>query len=267
MSVPASLPRSAERTPSAAARGHDGRPPRTPSLYDVRVDHVRVEPVHSAFRYGGYQWLIDLAAVPVLPRGLGALARFDPRDHFDGDGPSIRAELDTFLATRRVDLAGGRVVLLTQARVCGYVFNPLSVFWCYGRDGALVCVVAEVHNTYGQRHAYLLRTDERGRAETAKEFYVSPFYPVEGSYRMSLPEPGERLDLTITLHRDAASPFVARLHGRRRDATPAALISAALRHPAAPLVGAARIRRQGIGLWLRGLRPAPRPDHQQKGVS
>ena len=95
----------------------------------------------------------------------------------------------------------------------GYVFNPLSLFWCHDPSGALVCVIAEVHNTYGQRHRYLLRPDDAGRADTEKQFYVSPFYPVDGSYRMSLPEPGDALALTITLHRPGATPFVASVRG------------------------------------------------------
>ena len=66
--------------------------------------------------------------------------------------------------------------MLTNARVLGHVFNPLTVYWCHHPDGTLACVVAEVHNTYGERHCYLLRTDAAGRARTAKEFYVSPFF-------------------------------------------------------------------------------------------
>ncbi|MBN9620962.1 MAG: DUF1365 family protein, partial [Actinobacteria bacterium] len=103
--------------------------------------------------------------------------------------------------------------MLADARAAGYVFNPLTLFWCHDRSGAVVAVIAEVHNTYGQRHRYLLRPDDAGRAEVAKEFYVSPFYPVDGHYRMSLPEPGERLALTITLHRPDERPFVATVRG------------------------------------------------------
>ena len=90
--------------------------------------------------------------------------------------------------------------MLSNARVLGHVFNPLTVYWCHDGDGSLRCVVAEVHNTYGGRHRYLLHTDERGRAQTGKEFYVSPFYEVAGDYTMSLPEPGERLALSVALH-------------------------------------------------------------------
>lgn len=237
------------------------------ALYDVRIDHIRTEPVRNAFRYGGYQWLVDLDAMPKFPRGLRCLARFESRDHVGDAGRSIRQNIVSLLAREDISLGSGQVLLLCQARVLGYVFNPLSVYWCHDDSGALVCVVAEVHNTYGQRHAYVLHTDERGRAETVKEFYVSPFYPVDGSYRMSLPEPGEKLDVTITLHRDGGRPFVASMRGSRIPATTAALLRTALRHPLAPLVGAVRIRRQGMRLWARGLRPFPRPDLHHKGIS
>jgi DUF1365 family protein len=152
--------------------------------------------------------------------------------------------------------------------VLGYVFNPLTVYWCHRADGTLACVVAEVHNTYRQRHAYLLRTDGRGRALTAKELYVSPFYPVDGRYRMSLPEPGDRLALTIVLDRPGGHSFTATVRGRRRPADVPTLLRAAIRYPWSTAAVAGRIRWQGIKLYLRGLRTAPRPEHTpQEGVS
>jgi hypothetical protein len=158
-------------------------------------------------------------------------------------------------------------MMLANARVFGYVFNPLTVYWCHRADGTLACVVAEVHNTYGQRHAYLLQTDERGRARVPKEFYVSPFYPVDGDYQMSLPEPGARLALSIVLGRPDGHSFAASVRGRGVPATARALIGAAARHPWSTAAVAARIRWQGIKLYLRGLRVAPRPAHlPQEGV-
>jgi uncharacterized protein len=152
------------------------------------------------------------------------------------------------------------------------VFNPLTVYWCHraagpGAAGPLECVVAEVHNTYRQRHCYLLRTDARGRAETAKEFYVSPYFPVEGSYRMSLPEPGPRLALSIVLHRPGRAPFTASMRGHRVPAGLPGLLAAAARHPWSTALVAARIRWQGIKLYARGLRPHPRPERApQEGL-
>ena len=130
--------------------------------------------------------------------------------------------------------------------------------------------MAEVHNTYRQRHAYLLRTDDRGRAQTAKQFYVSPFYPVDGGYRMSLPEPGppvRPLALNVTLTLPGGPSFVATVHGTGRPATARALLGAAARHPWSTVAVSARIRWQGIRLYLRGLPVVPRPSHQpQEGV-
>ncbi|WP_435106779.1 DUF1365 domain-containing protein [Nocardiopsis synnemataformans] len=182
------------------------------------------------------------------------------RDRADGWARELRADIDALLAGHGVDLEGGRVLMLAHARVLGHVFNPLTVYWCHHRDGRLSRVVAEVHNTYGQRHRYVLDVDGHGRAEADKAMYVSPFNAVDGRYRLSLPEPGERLALTVALHRDGRPPFTASVHGLRRPATTASLLRRALRHPLAPLVDALRIRRQGIGLYLRGLPVQPRGD-------
>ncbi|WP_260613498.1 DUF1365 domain-containing protein [Streptomyces sp. WAC07061] len=172
--------------------------PHVPALYATEVRHARSRPVRYALAHRTYMWLVDVDDLPVLPRVLRPFARFDARDHFSGRAPTLRAGLDAHLAAHGVHGADGRVIMLAHARVLGHVFNPLTLYWCHDRSGGLVCVVAEVHNTYGGRHCYLLRPDERGRAEAAKDFHVSPFFGVEGSYRMRLPLPGDRLDLTAS---------------------------------------------------------------------
>ena len=243
----------------------------TARLYECQITHARTVPLRNVFTYRTYLWLVDLDHLP-HPRRPGSrrLVRFQARDHLGDPGRGIRENLDHFLAARDVDLAGGRVTMLAQARVLGYVFNPLTVYWCHRADGPLACVVAEVHNTYRQRHAYLLRTDDHGRAQTAKQFYVSPFYPVDGGYRMSLPEPGppgSPLALSVTLTRPGGASFVASVRGTGRPATARALFGAAARHPWSTAAVSALIRWQGIRLYLRGLRVVPRPAHPpQEGV-
>jgi DUF1365 family protein len=244
-------------TPAASAG------PATPAVYACRVAHARKVPLRNAFSYTTYQWLVDLDQ---LPR-LGPAARFRAADHLGDPGRSIRENVDHFLASRGIDLAGGRVLMLTNARVLGYVFNPLTVYWCHRADGALECVIAEVHNTYHERHCYLMRTDHDGRADVAKEFYVSPFYPVDGSYRMTLPEPGSRVALTVVLDRPDGHSFTATVRGRRAGTGTAALLRAAIRRPWSTAAVSGRIRWQGIRLYIRGLRPSPRPPHvPQEGV-
>ncbi|MEU9602357.1 DUF1365 domain-containing protein [Streptomyces sp. NPDC048109] len=233
-----------------------------PGLYPCEIGHIRLDPVRYTLRHRTYMWLVDLDHLPELPLLLSPLAGFRPRDHFTGDAPSLRAGLERFLASRGIDLAGGRVLMLTHARVLGYVFNPLTLYWCHGPDGTPRCVVAEVHNTYGERHTYLLDPDEAGVAHVDKDFYVSPFFPVDGAYRMRLPLPADRLDLTVRLDRPGARPFTATVRGTRREATPAALLRLALRHPLSTLAVSASIRRHGIRLYLRGLPVQPRPSHR-----
>jgi uncharacterized protein len=240
-----------------------GHPPQggpVPALYPCTVTHVRTAPVRHIVRHRTYLWLIDPGRPPRLPRALRPLARFDPRDHFTGDAPTLRAGLDAFLAGHGVDLAGGPVTMLTHARVLGHVFNPLTLYWCHGPGGEPRCVVAEVHNTYGQRHGYLLRPGTDGTAHTGKTFYVSPFLPVDGDYRMRLPAPDRTLSLTVRLDRGGAPPFTATVRGTRTEATTGALLWLALRHPWSTAAVSAAIRLHGIRLYLRGLPVQPRPD-------
>jgi DUF1365 family protein len=218
----------------------------TPAVYECVLRHARTTPRRHSFAYRTYQWLVDLDE---LPRDRW-LASFQSRDHLGDPAHSIRRNLDDFLAGHGIDLAGGRIRMLTNARSFGHVFNPLTVYWCRHADGTLRAVVAEVHNTYGGRHCYLLAPDASDRADVAKEFYVSPFFDVAGTYHMRLPEPDESLALTVALDKR----FVATLQGRRRRPGTAAL----LRHPLVTFAVTARIRVQGIRLYLKGLPVMPR---------
>jgi hypothetical protein len=238
---------------------------RAPALYETTVRHVRRTPLRNAFRYRGYQWLVDLDALPELPRPLRAFARFYASDHFGDPSLSIRTNVDRYLAGHGIDVHGGHIRMLTNARVLGYVFNPLTVYWCHAETGDLACVIAEVHNTYGGRHCYLLRPDDRGRAATAKEFYVSPFFEIAGHYTMSLPEPGERLALQITLHPPDGSAFVASVSGHRLPVRGRSLMRLVFARPWTTVAIWARIRWQGVKLYLRGLPVVPRPSSHAKG--
>lgn len=229
-----------------------------PALYEATVSHRRLERLDYGFTHRLYLWLVDLDDLPRLPLLLRPLARFRAADHVGDPSLSIRANLEDFLGGHGIDLAGGRVLMLTHARVLGYVFNPITLYWCHGADGGLRCVVAEVHNTYGGRHRYLLDVDEQGRAAVEKAFYVSPFFTVDGGYRMRVPEPAASLDVSVALRRDRRTAFVATLRGTRRAADARGVLRAALRHPWVTLHASAAIRRHGIALWRRGVPVVPR---------
>jgi DUF1365 family protein len=229
----------------------------TPARYDVRITHRRWDPIEYSFAAQSSTWLVDLDDVPSLPSGLTWLCRFASSDHLGDPDATLRENLDAFLDGHDVERPS-RILMLANPRVLGYVFNPLTVFYCYDRDNQLRHTVAEVRNTYGGRHSYLFSTDELGRARTEKLFYVSPFYPVDGEYTMRLPEPAEDLIVTVTMTRPGDRPFSAVMTGDRSGPTPASLWTA-LKTPLATRAVMAGIKRHGITLYLKGLRPHPRP--------
>ena len=236
-----------------------------PAVYRVQVAHARTERVRHSFRYRHAMWLIDVDHVPVLPRGLRWLARFRARDHLGDPDATLRENVDHYLARHDVDLDGGRITLLTNARSFGYGFNPLSVFWCHDRSGAVRAVIAEVHNTHGERHCYLLAPDARGRAQAEKALSVSPFFGVDGAYELTCPEPSERLDLRIALRREGRVVFGARVHGTRDNSR--SVLVQALRRPLASHRVILLIRFEGLRLWSRRLPIVARPLHvAQEGV-
>jgi uncharacterized protein len=239
----------------------------TPALYRTRITHLRRAPVHHYFEHRGYSWYVDIDHLPRLPRWLRPFARFEARDHLDG-GPddSLRQRIDGFLADHGIDLRGGTVTALLQARVLGYVFNPLTLYWCHDLHGVLRHVIGEVHNTYGGRHAYLLPPDGNGPVMVMKKLYVSPFNDVDGYYLVRAPRPDDELDVTISLHRENQPAFVVTMRGTKRRATIREILRLQLVAPLAPLMGALGIRVQGITLWLRRVPVVPRtptPDNEK----
>jgi DUF1365 family protein len=230
-----------------------------PALYDSTVAHVRRIAPQYSFAHRMYQWFVDVDALPKFPWWLRPFARFDGRDHFAAADPgSIRSKVDAWLAERGVDLDGGQVLMLASARVLGYVFNPITVYWCHRPDGELACVIAEVHNTYRGRHAYLLYPDAEGGAEADKEFYVSPFQSMDGEYRMHLPRPAVLLAVTVALRQGGDTVLTATLRGVRRPADRRWLVRMVLARPLLPQRVSALIRKHGIVLWLRKAPITPR---------
>ncbi len=232
------------------------------ALYRTRITHLRRAPVHHYFEQRGYSWYVDVDNLPQLPRWLQPFARFEAADHLSPPSAgedTLRSRVDGYLAEHGVDLRGGTVTALLQARVLGYVFDPLSVFWCHDGEGTLRHVIAEVHNTYGGRHAYLLPPAGDQPVAVKKALYVSPFHEVDGYYLVRAPLPEAELNLTISLHRENKPDFVAAMYGARRKASIANLLRLQVVAPVAPLMGAMWIRIQGVTLWARGVPVVPQP--------
>jgi DUF1365 family protein len=242
--------------------------PELPALVAGWVTHQRYQGVRHGFRHRLYQWLVDLDSLPRLPRYLRPFAGFRSEDHLGDPGQSIKQNIGYFLARQGIDLGGqGRIVMLANPRVLGHVFNPLSVFWCFDCSGDLAAVVAEVHNTYGERHAYLLRPAVRGAAQTPKRFHVSPFFDVTGDYVLRFTLARDRVATTVTLRSRGNIVFTAAFVGRPEAATPWTLTRRVVRTPLMPQRITLLIRAHGTWLWLRRLPVQSHPHHdQQAGV-
>lgn len=230
--------------------------PVTPAIYRSVVRHTRSTSARRSFGYSGYYWLVDVDHLPALPRFLRPFARFEAFDHLGDPAGTLATNVRKLLSDNGIE--ADRILLLTSPRVGGYVFNPLSVYYC-SLGGRQVAAVAEVHNTYGGRHVYLLHPDAAGRDQVEKCFYVSPFLPMGGRYLMRMPTPGRTLNVSIALQIGGRTPFVATLTGRGHPANTATIVRALLRWPLVTLRTSALIRWQGIRLWLRGIPVQPRP--------
>jgi predicted NAD/FAD-binding protein/DUF1365 family protein len=234
-----------------------------PGVYRTTITHTRRTPFKRAFTHRSRTWLVDLDHLP----DHGVLGTFEARDHLGWPHATLRGNVTAYLARRGVDLTTaqgpGRVLMAAHPRAFGHCFNPISVFWCFDGDGRQAGTIVEVHNTYGDRHAYLVHPDAQGRARTDKAMYVSPFHGVDGHYELAVPVPGDRLSVSVTLHTaDGGAPFSASLSGRRTNGR-----LDAWRASPAGIRGALQIRMHGVWLWARRLRVQPRPPHEQAGVS
>jgi len=223
------------------------------ALYTGTLVHARRTPTRHVFRYPVSYWLFDLDELPELERRLRLFSvnhrnvvSLRDGDHFDGV-----ASLKEAVVALAGDPTIERVLMLTQPRVLGYVFNPVSFYWCYRGDGSLACVVSELNNTFGERLPEVLRGPEL-RYEQRKRLHVSPFFGLDQSYEYAFSQPGEEVWARIHVRDDdGARPLTAVLHGRRRELTNRSLAAALLRYPLQPLQVTALIHFQALRLWLK----------------
>ena len=223
------------------------------ALYTGTLVHARRTPTRHVFRYPVSYWLFDLDELPELERRLRLFSvnrrnvvSLRDGDHFEGAAPLKRA-----VVALTGDPTIERVLMLAQPRVFGYVFNPVSFYWCYRGDGSLACVVSELNNTFGERLPEVLRGPEL-RYEQRKRLHVSPFFGLDQSYEYAFSQPGEEVWARIHVRDDdGARPLTAVLHGRRRELTNRSLAAALVRYPLQPLQVTALIHFQALRLWLK----------------
>lgn len=227
------------------------------------VRHTRVSPVRHAFRASSFHLRIPVHLLDGRRAGnwlfglnRPALMGFRESDHGEG-GPSREWILGVLARAGIEDC--GEIWLHTFARVAGFAFKPVSFWFVHGRDASLRAVLAEVNNTFGQRHCYLLSADDGGpirrgqllRAD--KQLHVSPFNHVEGHYEFRFMDTGQRSVARIDVHPESGAILQTSLSGRFEGLNVANCLRALFTRPFFSLAVIVNIHWQALRLWLRGL--------------
>jgi len=227
-----------------------------------RVYHCRLRPVRHAFAYPVFFLRVPLASMAQAGRGIFSVDRWNllslhSRDHGPRDGSPLDPWVRAQLAQAGVEGADGEILLQAFPRVLGFVFNPISIFYCNDRAGRLRAVLCEVANTFGERHNYLLAHPD-GRAiaprdwlSAGKVFHVSPFCEVEGHYRFRFAGDERGQFAHIDYHDREGKLLVTYIDGRAEPIAAGSLARAFLGYPLMTLGVVARIHWQALKLWVK----------------
>jgi DUF1365 family protein len=243
-------------------------------LYVGRVMHHRLRPKRHRFIYRVFTLLLDVDRLDVTAKKLRLLSfgkanlfSFHNKDHGQRNGDSLRPWVEQELRRNDISTPAAYIRLLAMPRFLGYVFNPLSIYYCYDKDKRLFSIIYEVKNTFGGQHSYVLPMPKEGTKSGRfhhgcnKDFYVSPFIESHGNYRFSLNNPNEDLDVRITEYVEDRPLLVATLQGKRKPLTDGQLVLQALKHPFLQQQVTGLIHFEALRLWLKGI--SLQPQHQQ----
>ncbi|MFO1162713.1 MAG: DUF1365 domain-containing protein [Reyranellaceae bacterium] len=245
----------------------------THSIIDAAIVHRRLRPAENAFRYRAAYLCLDLGALDeaggrwlkVDRRGLVAFHR---ADHGARDGSDLAKWLKDILDAHGLGTAcDGDVSLMTMPRLLGYVFNPVSFWFCRDRMGALRAVLCEVNNTFGESHCYLVHHDDHRAIEAdtwlegRKAFHVSPFLPIEGGYRFRFRLDAERVHVDVNYHDARGLMLATSVGGRRQALDDREVLKRFLANPTMTLAVVVKIHWQALHLVRKRARfyrkPAP----------
>jgi DUF1365 family protein len=235
-------------------------------IYTGAVMHRRTRPRRHKLAYDVTYFLLDLDELPALDSGITGfgynrpnLFSFYDRDHGDGSGAPLRGWVESHLAKAGIDIHGGPIRLLCYPRMLGYVFNPISIYFCYRSDQSLAAILYEVTNTFHERHSYLMAVDGPAddttilRHACAKELYVSPFIEMDMTYHFRIRAPGNGFALSIQEADAEGTLLFASFAGKREALTSANSLLSFMKFPLLTLKVIGGIHWEALKLWLKGV--------------
>ena len=239
-----------------------------PALFTGSVLHRRYRPKRHELRYQVADVLLDVDQLESLNtstllfgynrRRLFSVA---DRNHGPGDGTPISAHVRKLMERAGPRQPVKRIFMLCYPAVLGFVFNPITVYFGLGEAGEWLAVVYEVSNTFGQRHSYAMAVEEGTSHRAAKQFYVSPFNPAEGEYHFDVQRYEDGLRLNISLFEQGKLKLCARFDGKERPFSQTELLKGLMGLLFQPLKVIVAIHWEAAKLYVKGLRPVPRPWH------
>ena len=242
------------------------------SIIDSVVVHRRRQPRENAFRYRVAYLCLGLAELESatgrwLKLDRRGLVAFHRADHGPRDGTDLLRWLRGILVEHGLDeVCDGDVQLMTLPRMLGYVFNPVSFWFCRDRFGGLRAVLCEVNNTFGESHCYLVHHDDRRPLEAdewlegRKVFHVSPFLPVEGCYRFRFRLDERIAHVDVNYHDAGELVLATSVGGRRAELRDRTVLRHFLGNPTMTLGVIARIHWQALQLWRKRVRFHRKPE-------
>ena len=248
------------------------------ALFSGLVTHARVRPKQHKLSYRIYSLLLDLDELDQIDRRFRLLSidrfnlfSFYRKDRGDRSGSDLRKQVERNMRSAGIEPDGGPVRLLTMPRLFGWAFNPLSVFFCYSKDGSLKAILWEVDNTFGERHGYMIPVEASDAPEIIqqcnKAFYVSPFMDMDLRYQFRVSPPTDVLSIRIeTFDRDGPV-LTARHLARRSELTDRALLKAFFAIPFLTLRVVGGIHWEAMKIWLKGIGLRVRPLPPESPVS
>ncbi len=251
------------------------------AIFRGKVTHERLRPKRHRLSYNVFTMLFDLDDLAELDRqgalfgyNRRALLSFYDRDHGPTTGEVLRPWVEERLREAGQEPDGGAIRLLCYPRVFGYVFNPLSVYFCYRRDGGLTAILYEVCNTFNERHVYVIPTDDNDRPvirqSSDKKLYVSPFISMETRYHFRIVPPSDRINIVIRQEDHDGLLFAAAFYGKRSHLNRRSMMRCLAEFPFLTVKVAVAIHWEALLLWAKGMHvfshtPATRPVESSVG--